>query len=182
MTLSGVSTYDGGTFINSGTLVGHVANSIPGDVTVNGGTLQLDVSNAMSPNAMLTLNSGTVILNFTGYQTISSLNGNSGPATYGAGANNLGGAITGTGFLNVVPLPPPFSITSEALDSTGTNFVVCWTSVPGQNYDVMTNTSVTGSGLWVSAGYTNATDTSTCFTLPGGIVGNPSVFVRIQAP
>ena len=182
LTLSGVSTYDGGTFINSGTLVGHVTNSIPGDVTVNGGTLQLDVPNAMSPNAMLTVNSGTVNLNFTGYQTISSLNGSSGPATYGAGANNLGGAITGTGFLNVVPLPPPFSITSEALDSTGTNFVVCWTSVPGQNYDVMTNTSVTGSGSWVSTGYTNATDTTTCFTLPGGIVGKPSVFVRIQAP
>jgi autotransporter-associated beta strand protein len=172
LTLSGVSTYDGGTFINSGTLVGHVTNSIPGDVTVNGGTLQLDVPNAMSPNAMLTVNSGTVNLNFTGYQTISSLNGSSGPATYGAGANNLGGAITGTGFLNVVPLPPPFSITSEALDSTGTNFVVCWTSVPGQNYDVMTNTSVTGSGSWVSTGYTNATDTTTCFTLPGAL-GNP---------
>jgi autotransporter-associated beta strand protein len=182
LTLSGVSTYDGGTFINSGTVVGHVSNSIPGDVTVNGGTLQLDVTNAMSPNATLTVGAATVNLNFTGYQTVSSVNGNSGPATYGAAANNLGGAITGTGFLNVIPLPPPFSITSEALDATGTNFVVCWTSVVGQNYDVMTNTSLTGNGAWVSAGYTNASGTTTCFTLPGGILRNPSVFVRIQAP
>jgi autotransporter-associated beta strand protein len=182
LTLSGVSTYDGGTFINSGTVVGHVSNSIPGDVTVNGGTLQLDVTNAMSPNATLTVGAATVNLNFTGYQTVSSVNGNSGPATYGASANNLGGAITGTGFLNVIPLPPPFSITSEALDATGTNFVVCWTSVAGQNYDVMTNISLTGNGAWVSAGYTNATGTTTCFTLPGGILRNPSVFVRIQAP
>jgi autotransporter-associated beta strand protein len=182
LTLSGSNSFTGGTFIYSGTLDGAASNSIPGDVTVNGGTLQLDVPNAMSTNATLTVNSGTVNLNFTGYQTISSLNGNSGPATYGASANNLGGAITGTGFLNVVPLPPPFSITSEALDSTGTNFVVCWTSVPGQNYDVMTNTSLTGNGAWVSVGNTNATGTTACFTLPGGIVGKPSVFVRIQAP
>jgi autotransporter-associated beta strand protein len=182
LTLSGSNSFTGGTILNSGTLIGHGSNSIPGNVTVNGGTLRLDVPTAMSPSATLTVNSGTVNLNFTGYQTVSSVNGNSGPATYGASANNLGGAITGTGFLNVVPLPPPFSITSEALDSTGTNFVVCWTSVTGQNYDVMTNTSLTGNGAWVSAGYTNATGTTTCFTLPGGIVGNPSVFVRIQAP
>jgi autotransporter-associated beta strand protein len=186
LTLSGSNYWTGGTFIFSGTLVGHAANSIPGNVTLAGGALQLDATNAMSTNAALTVTSGTVVnLNFTGYQTISSVNGFTGPATYGAGSSsvNLGGAtLTGTGFLNVVPLPPPFSITSAALDSTGTNFVVCWTSVPGQNYDVLTNTSLSGNGAWVSAGYTNATDTTACFTLPGGIVGHPSVFVRIQAP
>jgi len=178
LTLRGSNSYTGGTIINSGTLDGAASNSIPGNVTLNGGALQLDAPNAMSTNAALSVIAGTVNLNFTGYQTVASVNGNSNPALYGASANNLGGAITGTGFINVAP----FSITSEALDATGTNFVVCWTSVIGQNYDVLTNTSLAGNGTWVSAGYTNATGTTTCFTLPGGIVGKPSVFVRIQAP
>ncbi len=180
LTLSGSNNYSGGTIINSGTLIGHVSNSIPGSVTVNGGTLQLDVPTALSTNAALTVSGGTVNLNFTGYQTVASINGNTSPGTYGATANNLGGAITGTGFLNI--LPSSFSITSQSLDATGTNFVVCWTSVPGVVYDVMTNTSLTGNGAWASAGSTNASGTTTCFTLPGGIVGKPSVFVQIKAP
>jgi autotransporter-associated beta strand protein len=181
LTLSGSNNYTGGTTVNSGTLIGHVPNSIPAtNITIYGGTLQLDDPNAMSTNAVLFVGAATLNLNFTGYQTVTSVNGSTSPGTYGASANNLGGIITGTGFLNV--LPPSFSITSEGLDNTGTNVVVCWTSVPGEVYDVMTNTSLNGNGAWVSAGNTNATSTSTCFTLPGGIIGNPHVFVQIKAP
>ena len=71
LTLRGSNSFTGGTIVSSGTLVGHVSNSVPSNVTVNGGTLQLDVSNVMSTTATLTVNSGTVNLNFTGYQTVS---------------------------------------------------------------------------------------------------------------
>ena len=86
------------------------------------------------------------------------------------------GAVTITNPFN------PFSITSSSLDMTGTNLVVCWQSVPGVVYNVMTNSSV---GVpppvsWgVVGGPITATNTTTCFTLPGGISTN-TTFVVIQ--
>ena len=76
---------------------------------------------------------------------------------------------------------PSFSITSSSLDITGTNFVVCWHSVPGIVYNVLTNTSVNTPQSWaVAGGPITATNTNTCFTLPGGILGNTNVNVVIQ--
>lgn len=74
----------------------------------------------------------------------------------------------------------PFLITSSALDATKTNFVVCWQSVPGVVYNVLTNASLTTPGTWVSAGSTNATGTTTCYTLPGRRAGKATMFVVIQ--
>ena len=181
LTLSGVNTYDGGTFINAGTLVGHVTNSIPGDVTVNGGTLQLDTAEAMPVASTLNIASGSVNLNFTGYETNAALvvggvaqtNG-----VYNAGSPGLAGLLTGAG--NIV-VSSPFSIVSVFLES-GTNGVVCWQSVPGHNYDVLTNSDVTVPvALWQAANGSvlKATNSTTCFTLPGDAATN-NVFVRIR--
>jgi hypothetical protein len=75
----------------------------------------------------------------------------------------------------------PFLITSSSLDNTGTNFVVCWQSVPGVVYNVLTNTSLAPSQSWaVAGGPITATNTNTCFTLPGGILRNTNVNVVIQ--
>jgi hypothetical protein len=73
----------------------------------------------------------------------------------------------------------PFMITTSSLDATRTNFVVCWKSVPGLLYNVMTNASLTAPASWASAGSTNASSTNTCFTLRG-LAGKPHVFVEIM--
>ena len=75
----------------------------------------------------------------------------------------------------------PFSITSASLDATGTNLVVCWESVPGQSYMVMTNLNLASPQGWSPASSPiEASETTTCFTLPGGISGKPHVFVSIK--
>ncbi len=100
----------------------------------------------------------------------------------------LGGASAGnytlngaTGTVTITNPNTPFSITSSTLDATGTNLVVCWQSVPGVVYNVLTNASLVAPQSWAVAGSPiTATDTNTCFTLPGGIVGNAATFVEIQ--
>jgi hypothetical protein len=112
---------------------------------------------------------------------------------------NMGSPITANAILttNIVPITkvsamffrivtgtasnPQFSITSASLDITGTNFVVCWESSPSAVYTVMTNTSLAAPASWTSVGGPIiATSTTTCFTLPGGIVGQTNVFVEIK--
>jgi hypothetical protein len=100
----------------------------------------------------------------------------------------LGGAaaadytLTGaSGTVTITNPYTPFSITSSSLDITGTNLVVCWQSVPGVVYIVLTTTSLVPAQSWaVTGGPIPATGTNTCFTLPGGIVGSTNTFVTIQ--
>ena len=74
-----------------------------------------------------------------------------------------------------------FNITSASLDATGTNFVVCWESVPGLDYTVMTNLNLASPQSWVPVGSPiTASNTTTCFTLPGGTMGKSHVFVMIK--
>ena len=81
----------------------------------------------------------------------------------------------------ITNLNTPFAITSSYLDETGTNFVVCWQSVPGVTYNVLTSTSLAGPQPWSAAGNPiMATNTTTCFTLPGGILVSSQAFVMIQ--
>jgi hypothetical protein len=104
------------------------------------------------------------------------------------GSLALGGLTAGnytlTGVSGIVTITNPYiplSITSSSLDITGTNFVVCWYSVPGIVYNVLTNTSLAPPQSWaVAGGPITATNTNTCFTLPGGILGNTNVNVMIQ--
>ena len=75
----------------------------------------------------------------------------------------------------------PFSVTSSFLDVTGTNVVVCWQSVPGVVYTVLTNGSLTPLQSWMAAsGPISATSTVTCFTLPGADAATPAAFVVIR--
>lgn len=87
-----------------------------------------------------------------------------------------------TGASGAVTITNPFnqfSISTAALDSTGTNLVVSWASVPGVSYTVLTNASLAATG-WVSAGSTNATATTTSFTLSGVVLSNANMFVQVQ--
>jgi hypothetical protein len=53
--------------------------------------------------------------------------------------------------------------------------------VPGVVYNVLTNNSLTAPSSWAAASSPiTATNTITCFTLPGGIVGKPRAFVVIK--
>jgi hypothetical protein len=104
------------------------------------------------------------------------------------GSLTLGGLTAGnytlTGVSGIVTITNPyipFLITSSSLDTTGTNFVVCWHSVPGVVYNVLTNTSLAPPQSWaVAGGPITATNTTTCFALPGGIVGSTNAYVVIQ--
>jgi len=180
LTLSGSNNYTGGTIVNSGTLDGNVANSIPGNVTVNGGVLQLDVTNAMAVTGGLSVNnSGAVNLNFTGYLTNAYLiinNAMQANGIYAASGNNPNGVFTGTGNLVV---SPNFAITSDTLN--GTNLVVCWQSTIGYSYDVLTNINLAVPAGWTPVNPTQiiATNSITCYTLPGGVT-NTNVFVVIR--
>jgi cytochrome c peroxidase len=75
----------------------------------------------------------------------------------------------------------PYAITSFSADNTGTNFVVCWQSVPGVFYSVLTNASLGPIQSWALAGSPMmATNTTMCCTLPGGNIGNTHTFVMIK--
>jgi hypothetical protein len=128
--------------------------------------------------ANLTLASGNAVLASAnvGVQPIVSV----GTLALGGSADGnytLTGATLGT-----VTITNPYNVISNtaSLDMSGTNFVVCWASVPGVTYTVLTNSSLNPPVTWTSAGTTTATDTNTCFTLPGGIMSNTNVNVVIQ--
>jgi len=98
------------------------------------------------------------------------------------GANAVNYTLTGASGSVTISNPfNPFTVTSSSLDVSGTNFVLCWQSVPGVTYTILTNTSLAPPQTWAAAGSPiTATGTNTCFTLPGGIVGKTNTFVVIK--
>jgi len=98
----------------------------------------------------------------------------------GSAAGNY--TLTGaSGTVTISNPQTPFSITSSSVSTVGTNIVVCWQSVPGVVYDVLTNASLAPPQSWTVAGSPiSATGTNTCITLPGGTSGNTNIFVIIQ--
>ncbi len=142
VTLTGTRAYDGTTTATNTIL--SVTNKVGSDVV-----------NLASGSA--TLASASV-----GVEAISSV-----------GTLALGGAAAGNYTLNgaggsVTITVPPFSITSEYVDSTGTNFVITWQSAPGATYHVVGNTNA-GAALntWTNVGGPiTATSTNTSFTNP----------------
>ncbi|GEM_PF-964831 len=159
--LSAANTYSGGTFVNSGILDAKVPGAIPGkvtvtngmlvldapiqgNITVTGGSVQMNVSNAMSGFATLTLPSASTNsanLNFTGTNNILTLNfgtNSMAAGTWGAagsGATFTNSAFTGTGILYV-------SV------STATNFY--W-DANGSDASAQNNGSGGGNGNWDNA-------------------------------
>jgi hypothetical protein len=106
--LSAANTYTGPTTNTIGTL--EISGSIKGDVTVTGGTNQLDNTTALAATATLTLPTtpaaGMVNLNYSGTQTIKALyfgatqkpSGSWG--AIGSSATHQDAAFTGAGILN----------------------------------------------------------------------------------
>ena len=112
-----------------------------------------------------------------------------------AGALQLGGAQAadytltplGGGAVIITNGFNPFSITSAAWDAAGSNLVVCWTSVPGVSYNVLTNHCLAATGSWGDAGAAShpasavtATDTNTCVAIPVRTIGNTHVYLMIK--
>ena len=58
---------------------------------------------------------------------------------------------------------------------------ISWASVPGANYNVYSTTSLTPPILWTPVNSTPifAAGTTTSYTLPGSIAGQPQLFVRV---
>jgi autotransporter-associated beta strand protein len=163
MVLSGVNTYVHITTVTSGTLDGNVSGSIPGNVTVNGGTLELGSASAMSAGATLTLASspgaGAVNLNFAGTQTISALNFGStsmAQGTWGAsGAAHNNAAFTGGGLLNITSGGTSQTITfpNPGTQTYGVSPITLGASAPGGtvNYTVTSGpATVSGNQLTIT--------------------------------
>jgi hypothetical protein len=83
-----------------------------------------------------------------------------GPA---AGNYTLSGA-SGT----VAIVVPPFQITSEGVDATGTNVVITWQSAPGGVYQVLGSTNMAAAlNSWINVGPpVVATTTTASATIP----------------
>ena len=109
--LAAVNTYTGTTTNAAGILEISTTGSVKGNVTVTGGTLQLDGTANLASTAALNLPTtpaaNTVSNNFSGTQTIAALNFGAvsmAQGTWGAvgsGATHQNAAFTGTGLLNV---------------------------------------------------------------------------------
>ena len=161
LNLSGTGNgYSGGTTINGGTLHGKVAGSIPGNVTVNSGTLQLDNAAAMSSTATLTLDStAAVVLNFAvgTPQTINALYFGSTPQATGlwgaptnVSATYTDSRFSGTGLLNITTggaTPTPPSVTGIGLDPYG-NISLTVTGAVGTVWSLRTNNNVAAPLPW----------------------------------
>lgn len=144
LALNGVNSYSGGTNVNAGTL--EVGGSIKGNVTVAGSAfLKLNNSSALDSGATVNLAAspaaGTVKLDFSGTQTIKSLNfgaADKAQGTWGAigsGADHENAAFTGTGKL-LVTFGPPLVTDEGKWKSSLTTLSATWTAA----------SDVTGSG------------------------------------
>jgi len=113
-----------------------------------------------------------------GWQSLSDFTGLTlgGPAAADYTLTNASGSVLITNSFHT------FSITSSHIDSSGTNWVVCWQSVPGAVYSVLTNASLKiAPTSWAAAGGpVTATGLTTCLTLPGPFLRKTNMFVVIK--
>lgn len=184
------SAATGGTFVAANYSITYVAavltiNPLPviltGTETYNGTTAApasvLSVANVVgNDNVNVASGDGTLAGANVGSHSIISIGT---LALGGSSANNytLSGA---SGIVSITNPAAPYSILSSSV--VGNNLVVCWESVPGVVYTLLTNSSLNSPQTWGAAGAPiTATDTNTCFTLPGGIAGNANTFVQIQS-
>jgi hypothetical protein len=191
---AGTNTYNGTLTLNNSS-TGCSSTNYAFAVTVN--PLPLVLTGARAYDGTATAAAGILsAVNAVGSDDVSPASGSAilagasvGPeAITLPGSLALGGLTAGnytltgvSGSVTITNPSIPFLISSSSLDITGTNFVVCWQSVPGVVYNVLTNASLAPPQSWaVAGGPITATNTTTCFTLPGGIAGNANVNVVIQ--
>jgi autotransporter-associated beta strand protein len=183
LTLNATNIYSGGTTVNAGTLVISTNSSIAGNVVVNAGTLKLDNAASMSAGAALSVILGTTAdLNYAGTQNISALFVDSvqqASGVYGASTNNPDGIFTGSGTLTVTGGP---SVTISTPTIADDQLSICWTSVSSVNYNVYTTTNLAPPIIWtlVNSSPIPATGTTTCYTLPGSVLGQSQLFVTVK--
>lgn len=186
LTLGGINTYSGSTTVNSGTLDVNATGSISTNVvTVNAGTLEMDNTAAMASAATLNVAAAgaTVNLNYGGTQTINALyvgGVQQAPGIYGASpAYNPSSVFTGSGTITISSGPPVTIATSTI---SGDQLNICWNSVNGGNYNVFTTTSLNPPVTWtpVNANPIPATASTTCYTLPGSVSGQPQLYVTVM--
>jgi autotransporter-associated beta strand protein len=149
------------------------------DGTTTAAASILSVANKVgSDNVTVASGSGTLASASVGSEALTSV-GTLALGGTAAGDYTLAGA---TGSVTITNPFTPFSITSAMLDSTGTNLVVCWQSIPGVSYNVLTNTSIGSNGLWMDLGPplspVVAVTNITCVTIPGAT--NTNAFVLIK--
>lgn len=186
LTLSGANTYSGTTTVTLGNLI--ITGSIAGTVitlTTAVSSLQLGNANALPAGADLTLpsspTSGSVNLNFSGTQNVTTLNFGSTimpSGTYGAPGNNnvlyQNSAFTGPGILNVQPPTYWDGNGSDALNDTSSDG-----GGPG-NWD--TNTADwwrSGSSdiKWGANNVATFAGTAGIVTLDGSVVADGLTFI-----
>lgn len=154
--LTGTRSYDGTATASSSIL--SVANIVGSDVVTVGGT------------------SATLAGAGVGSEAITSATG---LTLGGAAAGNY--TLTGASGSVTITSVPPFSITSQYIDSTGTNFVITWTSVPGGIYHVIgTNNAAAALNTWPTvAGPITATGTTTSVT---NAITSPAEYFDVVSP
>ncbi len=97
-----------------------------------------------------------------GLQTVTS------PGTLALGGPAAGNYTLAGASGTVVIVVPPFRITSEGMDATGTNVVIAWQSAPGGIYQVLDSTNIAASlNGWIKVGPpVVATTTTAAATIP----------------
>ncbi len=154
--LSGTRAFDGTATAAAAIL--SVANPVGSDVvTVAGGSATLASTN-VGPQSITSFASLTL---------------------GGAAAGNY--TLTGASGSVTITAPLSISITSQYVDSTGTNFIITWTSAPGSIYHVIgTNNSAAPLSTWPTvAGPITATGTSTSVT---NAMTLPTEFFDVVSP
>jgi autotransporter-associated beta strand protein len=126
LTLTGVNTYSGGTFVDAGTLAVTAANALgTGNVTVaNGARLQLDVSPALGLGSLVSLATGAELVTVGGVAVPiasgSSLSGWSSTSPGGTAANLLQATADGSTTLSSGWTTNPGAYLSDILTLSGT--------------------------------------------------------------
>jgi autotransporter-associated beta strand protein len=146
------------------------------DATSNADFSILSISNIIGTDAVsVASGTGTLAAANVGLQSIASFGT---LALGGASFNNY----TFTGATGSVTITPAFfSITSQIIDDTGTNFVLTWQSAPGITYQVISSADVAAPlTTWTDVGSPiTATSTSTSSTNP---IIQPLGFFNVKSP
>ena len=148
----------------------------PYDGTTDAAAAILSVTNAVGSDVVTVASgNGTLASPNAGLESISSF----GTLALGGGA---AGNYTLAGASGSVTITvPPFSITSEFIDDTRTNFVIAWQSVPGGTYRVLSSSDVAMPlNFWIDVtGPITATGTSTSATNP---ITSSASFFNVKSP